>query len=59
MVQVIEPTTTDDTPVYDTTVSFEEAMTTLGIDRGALRKRLDRGSTVQRVGVRVRILDTE
>ena len=31
----------------DDTVSFEEAMKTLGIDRSALRKRLNRGATVE------------
>lgn len=47
----------------DDTVSFEDAMITLAIGRGALRKRLNRGSTVERVTVdgvdRVRILDSE
>jgi len=63
MVQVIAPDTTDDVPVVDDTVSFEEAMDILDIDRAALRKRLNRGSTVERVitddEVRVRFLDTD
>ena len=62
MVQVIDTTTTD-APVDDDTVSFEDAMATLGIDRSALRKRLNRGSTVERVitdnEVRVRFLETD
>jgi len=63
MVQVIEADApVADAPVDDT-VSFEDAMNTLGIDRAALRKRLDRGATVERVitddEVRVRFLDSD
>lgn len=64
MVQVTEPTSdAAPAPVADSTISIEEAMHILGIDRAALRKRLDRGVTVERVitddEVRVRFLDSE
>lgn len=51
MVQVIDAdvdTDTDD-EVADDTVSKAEAMSILGIDKDALRKRLNRGATVERV----------
>lgn len=50
MVQIIDP----ETPVAvvdDTVVTHDAAMATLGIDKSALRKRLNRGSTVKRVYV--------
>lgn len=63
MVQVIDADTAAETPVADDTVSVEDAMDILDIDRSALRKRLNRGSSVHRIIVageeRVRILPTE
>ena len=47
MVQIIDKDS-DDAPADDT-VSLDDAMATLGIDKDALRKRLNRGSTVERV----------
>ena len=49
MVQVIDPEAPDAEVVDETVVTHDAAMATLGIDRSALRKRLNRGSTVKRV----------
>ena len=46
MVQILDGSAPVGEP-KDDTVSFEEAMKTLGIDRSALRKRLNRGATVE------------
>lgn len=51
MVQVIDPDAPDAEVVDDSVITHDDAMATLGIDRSALRKRLNRGSTVKRVYV--------
>ena len=49
--QVIDPEAPDAAPVDDSVVTHDAAMATLGIDKSALRKRLNRGSTVKRAYV--------
>jgi len=51
MVQIIDPADANKEVVDDSVVTHENAMQTLGIDKSALRKRLNRGSTVKRVYV--------